>query len=80
VVTRLSARLGLDRVPLPTTVWGNTALSLPAGAPRVWTDALTDREITSRARRGDRARLAVSDVLADLPVALIFGGSAKQPF
>jgi (1->4)-alpha-D-glucan 1-alpha-D-glucosylmutase len=59
VVPRLSS--GVDD-------WGDTFLTLPAGAPGVWSDALS-----SATHQVEAGRLRVADLFRDLPVALLKG-------
>ena len=48
-------------------------------SPRVWTDALAGRAVPSDPPRRGGARLAAPDLFADLPVALLYGGAAREP-
>ncbi len=74
VVPRLVATLvpDGDAPPLGERVWGDTRLALPAGSPRMYRHALTGEGIRAR---GDRegAQLALSDVFARFPVAVLEG-------
>ncbi|HUG05198.1 MAG TPA: malto-oligosyltrehalose synthase [Candidatus Limnocylindria bacterium] len=49
-------------------LWGTTSLALPPGAPRRWRDELTGIERTAKG-----GALALTDVLATFPVALLVG-------
>jgi (1->4)-alpha-D-glucan 1-alpha-D-glucosylmutase len=51
--------------PLGTSVWHDTWIALPPGAPRRWTDAITDQTMDAE------GMLLVGDVLKDFPVALL---------
>jgi maltooligosyltrehalose synthase len=69
VVPRLIAPLLRDRAqpcPAPTS-WGDTRIELPADfAGRELVDQLTGQPV-----RASSGSLAIADVLADLPVALL---------
>jgi len=59
------------KLPLGAEAWGETVLHLPAAAPRRWVDIITGNEIeTSRAAPANA--LALSDVLKNFPVALLY--------
>ena len=69
VAPRLVAPLlqGSDRPLPPPAAWGDTAIELPEGWPqRLLVDELTGRRLTSRS-----GRLALCELLAELPVALL---------
>ena len=70
IIPRLTARLLGSEVGLPTgaQVWGDTALELPpelAGIP--WSNRLTGQTL------GSGEQLAVAEVLAHFPAALLTG-------
>jgi (1->4)-alpha-D-glucan 1-alpha-D-glucosylmutase len=69
VVPRLPASLtGGEVAPISAGVWGDTAVSLPpALAGRTWTCAITGRSVRAGGERG----LAVGEILATFPVALL---------
>jgi (1->4)-alpha-D-glucan 1-alpha-D-glucosylmutase len=71
VVPRLIATLSGDARDVPTGpgAWGDTRLVLPGDADAALRDAFTGRRPT---RRGDGS-VALADVLADFPVALLVG-------
>jgi (1->4)-alpha-D-glucan 1-alpha-D-glucosylmutase len=80
VVTRHARALPAPRDDLPVgpTAWGDTALTLPAGAPAVYVDALTGRRHATRgggAGRYSTRDLWLAEVLRDLPVAILVGAS-----
>ncbi len=57
--------------------WGTTKLRLPAGAPRELTNVLTG-EILKVPGHDNRPLLAIRNVFAQLPVALLTGNSSLQ--
>jgi (1->4)-alpha-D-glucan 1-alpha-D-glucosylmutase len=59
------------RPPLGETVWGNTVLLLPAGAPEEWRNVLTGERLRAAPMSGEERTLALSSVLKRFPVALI---------
>jgi (1->4)-alpha-D-glucan 1-alpha-D-glucosylmutase len=71
VVPRLCAALcDVERgeLPLEDRVWSTTEVAPPAGtADRVWRNVLTGERVRARERRG----LAVAELLASFPVALL---------
>jgi glycogen operon protein len=70
VATRLSHRLCQGESVWPTgAVWGSRSLPVPAGH---YTDVLTGRRFDSN------GALPLSEILADLPVALLIGGSGAE--
>jgi (1->4)-alpha-D-glucan 1-alpha-D-glucosylmutase len=74
VAPRLMAPLlqGSDRPLPPPAAWKETAIELPEGWPeRPLVDELTGRHLTSRS-----GRLALSELLAELPVALLASAEA----
>jgi (1->4)-alpha-D-glucan 1-alpha-D-glucosylmutase len=56
-----------EELPVGPGVWGDTGLNLPDEAPRRWEDALTGKVMAAE------LRLAVSEVLDRLPLALLLG-------
>jgi (1->4)-alpha-D-glucan 1-alpha-D-glucosylmutase len=83
VVPRLCGGLGAAslRLPIGARVWRDTRLRLPAGAGKL-VDAFTGASVEARGE-GDERTLALAEVLAELPVALLFAGgdagSSGQP-
>lgn len=82
VVTIVGRELGaaLDRGAggPPGAAWAGRSIRLPAGAPTVWREWLTDRVVS--ATRGPRgAELALSDVFAELPVAVLQAPAGATP-
>jgi (1->4)-alpha-D-glucan 1-alpha-D-glucosylmutase len=65
----LTGLVAPHRDPLGTSLWKDTAVVLPAGAPRSWENVFTGERI--RCREG----LAAGTALRDLPVALLKGGA-----
>jgi (1->4)-alpha-D-glucan 1-alpha-D-glucosylmutase len=57
--------------PTGAHVWENTRISLPAGTPPVWQDALTG---STRRASGE---VYVADLLATCPVSILVGGSGS---
>lgn len=73
VVPRLLAHLvEPGRAPLGTRTWKETTLSLHQEAPRVWQNVFTG-EAVDASRKGTVPTLALSQVLAAFPVALLSG-------
>ena len=72
VVPRLVTRLAAGPEGLPLGgVWGDTRLLLPDVAPGVrWRNLFTGREVSATAE-GGKAALALREVFADFPVALL---------
>jgi (1->4)-alpha-D-glucan 1-alpha-D-glucosylmutase len=72
VVPRLAARVTKNgaALPLGLDAWHDTALALPPGAPDAYTDLLSGLRVEAVSRE-DRPVLAVADVLAAFPVALL---------
>lgn len=78
---RLAARLAMRRAspcaelpltaPLDEGVWGDTALTLPDGAPRAWRNVFTGEEV--QAEGGEALPLAA--IFRSFPVALLEGES-----
>ena len=56
--------------PIGSSVWGNTRVVLPQGAPKTWVNVLDDENVNARSD-GDRDCLSVGDVLRTLPVGLL---------
>jgi hypothetical protein len=56
--------------PVGPAAWGDTELLLPDAAPARWRDLLTDR-VVAASPRDDRRALRVSDVFAQVPLALL---------
>jgi len=54
-----------NQAPLKQTVWQDTVVRLPSGAPRTWHNAFT------RQKTGGQAQIAVGDALAHFPAALM---------
>ncbi|HKY33043.1 MAG TPA: malto-oligosyltrehalose synthase [Candidatus Polarisedimenticolia bacterium] len=75
---RGTVRLGLTGSPPWTGAWRGTWLPLPAAAPAGWTEILTGRTVRADAEGPGRG-LHLSALLGELPVALLIGGSARQP-
>ena len=63
----LTALIGEDAHPLGTSVWQDTVVGLPEGAPARWKNVFTHEELTA-----DNG-LALGDVLTVYPVALLLG-------
>jgi (1->4)-alpha-D-glucan 1-alpha-D-glucosylmutase len=73
VAPRLTLALAEGRAPIGDAVWGGTTLRLPAGAGTTrFRCALSGRRVDAR-----EGRLAVAEILAELPVALLV--SARGP-
>jgi (1->4)-alpha-D-glucan 1-alpha-D-glucosylmutase len=80
VAQRLVASLTGDdgrAPPLGHAVWGGTRLLLPDNAPTRWVDLLTDTPV-SAAEADGRLSLALGDVFATFPVALLVGEPAAE--
>jgi (1->4)-alpha-D-glucan 1-alpha-D-glucosylmutase len=74
VAPRLTRRLLADGQtwPLGESSWGDTKLVLPAGDGRdEWTDLFTGRTITAHGGGPDQKEVAIKDVLAAFPVAVL---------
>jgi (1->4)-alpha-D-glucan 1-alpha-D-glucosylmutase len=56
----------------PKTSWRDTSVALPANAPRRWVDVLCGRSVDARVLNG-RLVLALDELFADLPLALLRG-------
>jgi (1->4)-alpha-D-glucan 1-alpha-D-glucosylmutase len=70
VAPRFPAALASENVwPLGEWVWKSSVLRLPDRAPRRWRNALTGEQVDIT--RGGKKVLLLSDVLSDLPVALL---------
>jgi (1->4)-alpha-D-glucan 1-alpha-D-glucosylmutase len=63
----LTSLIKPGQAPLGRSVWQDTTIALPDGAPPFWQDALTDEVVPARGRIG------VADVLTKFPVALLRG-------
>jgi maltooligosyltrehalose synthase len=77
VAPRLTLALAEGRAPIGDAVWGGTTLRLPAGAGTTrFRCALSGRRVDAR-----EGRLAVAEILAELPVALLVParGPAGRP-
>ena len=59
------------KLPLGVEAWGETVLHLPAAAPRQWVDIITGNEVETPLAAPENA-LALSDVLKNFPVALLY--------
>ncbi|HZQ23875.1 MAG TPA: malto-oligosyltrehalose synthase [Terriglobales bacterium] len=74
---RLVTQIGLLHNMLwSKEAWGQTAITLPRNAPEIWTDVFTGRTVESAVASG-KSSLMLRDVLSDLPLALLAGGSAR---
>jgi (1->4)-alpha-D-glucan 1-alpha-D-glucosylmutase len=75
IVPRLVRSLaGPGRMPVGGDVWGDTRVSVPAGAPDHLTDALAGTGVEVAAAPGEgRRAIAVGSALATLPVAVLTG-------
>jgi (1->4)-alpha-D-glucan 1-alpha-D-glucosylmutase len=62
-----SAGLDLGQPPVGESVWGDTSILLPEGAPSAWHGVLDDANLRTS------ARIRVADALARLPIALLGG-------
>jgi (1->4)-alpha-D-glucan 1-alpha-D-glucosylmutase len=70
VVPRLATRLTPDRgFPLGKSAWGTSAVVLPAGAPARWKSIFTGATVSGSGAR--KKRLPLSDILSELPFALL---------
>jgi (1->4)-alpha-D-glucan 1-alpha-D-glucosylmutase len=73
VVPRLVAGLAPPgRFPLGAAAWGGTAVALPEGAPRDWTNVLTGEPV-----QASEGRLLARNLFATLPEALIASRAAS---
>ncbi len=72
VVPRLVYRLAEGADPVGERVWSDTAIEVPA---RHWENALTGEVLQA----GENGRLAISDVLAHFPVALLVAAEKAPP-
>lgn len=73
---RFTTRLApAGRMPIGENVWQGTALQLPADAPRSWQNALTGDQLSAVEEADGKRVLMLSDVLARLPVALLYAKS-----
>ncbi|MDI6854643.1 MAG: malto-oligosyltrehalose synthase [Deltaproteobacteria bacterium] len=66
-----------NKAPLGPKVWGETALSLPQQAPDAWHNVLTG-EVVEVSRKGGAGALALGDVFASFPTALLFSVPASK--
>jgi len=57
--------------PVGKKVWQDTAIVLPPGAPEVWKDAITGRQVTCK------ESFAAGDVLKSFPVSLMIAEGSK---
>jgi (1->4)-alpha-D-glucan 1-alpha-D-glucosylmutase len=76
VVPRLCARLLAtgDAWPLGARVWGDTSILLAAAdSSDGWVDLFTGRTVGGQDAEQDRKRLAMQDILAEFPVAVLVG-------
>lgn len=71
-VPRLTVRLG-PRFPTGTRAWGDDRLTLPAGAPGRWRNALTGEVL-----RSAEGSLPLAEVFGRLPVALLGGDPGEE--
>ena len=60
----------LEKMPVGRRIWGNSAIRLPAYAPRSWSNIFTGEEVRPRDVEGLQV-LAMSDILKNFPVALL---------
>ncbi len=60
--------------PLGDATWGDTTVTLPAGAPGQWHDALSGESVSLERASG---RLSVAAALRHFPVGLFFGRSDR---
>ncbi len=63
----LSALIGDHQAPVGRSAWADTGVELPPGSPAVWVDQFTGQSVSAR------GTLAMADLLARFPVALITG-------
>lgn len=73
IVPRLTVRLCKDptQPPLSSAAWGDTVLNLPDAEPeRQWKCLLTEQMFNFH----DRSRIALAEVFAQLPIALLASG------
>jgi (1->4)-alpha-D-glucan 1-alpha-D-glucosylmutase len=74
VVPRWTVAFGTRQVLLPARYsWRGTELLLPRGVPERWRDVLTGRSLAARHADNGRTKLALGDVLAEFPVAILDG-------
>jgi (1->4)-alpha-D-glucan 1-alpha-D-glucosylmutase len=64
----LTGLVAPPRDPLGLSVWSDTEVVLPAGAPRCWRNQFTGQQLQAR------ELIAVAVALEDFPVALLMGG------
>jgi len=74
VVPRFSAARVVRGQSLPgTSAWGNGAIRLSRGAPRVWRNVLTGETVRAEGR-GVGCRITLGEILKSFPVALLTAG------
>ena len=67
----IGAMVYRGKLPLGAEAWGETVLPLPAAAPGRWVDIITGNEVETAGTAPANA-LALSDVLKNFPVALLY--------
>jgi (1->4)-alpha-D-glucan 1-alpha-D-glucosylmutase len=78
VVPRFYTHLAApSRPPLGRAVWGEELLPLPAGAPKVWENALTRASVTTAHGKSGPA-LSLAEIFQHLPVGLLTGMGTSQ--
>ncbi|HEV2137092.1 MAG TPA: malto-oligosyltrehalose synthase [Terracidiphilus sp.] len=76
IVPRFTTRLAPSgRMPLGSTVWQDTFISLPDHAPQSWQSMLTSDKISAGSETGGKRALRLSDILDHFPVALLEANS-----
>jgi (1->4)-alpha-D-glucan 1-alpha-D-glucosylmutase len=77
VVPRFTTRLSTaPTMPLGKDAWCDTVLPLPEGAPREWTNLLTQAQCDCT-NEGEVSGLAVRDIFREIPVALLSPKTAR---
>ena len=61
-----------SQAPLGRDVWGSSSLLLPRGAPSIWKNVLTGKDVKAKEITGRPSGLPLASVLEKFPVALLY--------
>jgi (1->4)-alpha-D-glucan 1-alpha-D-glucosylmutase len=64
-----------NQPPLGREVWGSSSLLLPPGAPSIWKNVLTGKDVKVKANAGRPSSLPLASVFENFPVAVLHGES-----